>query len=146
MERKHPRQPILLAADNVVRFKENKIVSWMLEMGRQGKAFDLNMIAVTPFSVEDRVQLAQLIGYSVSGFGDLSYVPEAEVEACDKEADRVLHPRWVIRFDDVKAYNFDCGHIVDLDEATRYESEQQARDKAETLLGPLSIIKESEAE
>jgi hypothetical protein len=146
MERKHPRQPILLAADNVVRFKENKIVSWMLEMGRLGAKFDLNVIALQDFSQEDRIQLAQLIGYSVSGFGDLSYVPEAEVDACDAEAHRVLHPRWVIRFDDVKAYNRDDGFIVDLSEATRYETQQQAQDKSETLTGPLTVVNELEAE
>ena len=28
------------------------------------------------FSIEDREQFAQLIGYSVSGFGDLSYVSD----------------------------------------------------------------------
>ena len=33
-------------------------------------------IAVKGFSQEDQEQFAQLIGYSVSGFGDLSYVSD----------------------------------------------------------------------
>jgi hypothetical protein len=84
---RQPRQPIGFAEDGVIRFKENKIISWMLEMGGAGKKFDLNDIAIKrhtgEFSTEDMVQLDQLIGYSVSGFGDLSYVPEEEVVECD---------------------------------------------------------------
>lgn len=93
----HPRQPIAFDADGVVRFKENKIVSWMLEMGRAGHKFDLNIIATMchrgQFDFADLVQLDQLIGYSVSGFGDLSYVPPAEVNACDAIAHEVVVAR-----------------------------------------------------
>lgn len=83
---KHPRQPIGWVGD-VIRFKENKIVSWMLDMGRHGLRFDLNDIVLKchrgEFEFEDLIQLDQLMGYSVSGFGDLSYVPEDEVAECD---------------------------------------------------------------
>lgn len=85
-ELKHPRQPIGWAGD-VIRFKENKIISWMLNMGGEGKKFNLNDIVLKyhlgEFNQEDLVQLDQLIGYSVSGFGDLSYVPQDEVAECD---------------------------------------------------------------
>lgn len=50
-----------------VRFKENSIVRFLLD----GGPFDLNMLARMPFSVEDREQFAQLIGYSLEGFGEL---------------------------------------------------------------------------
>lgn len=83
---KHPRQPIGYAEDNIIRFKPNGIIRWMLEQGGQGKKFNLNDIAMQSFSVEDRVQFWQMLGYSVSGFGDLSFVPEEEVTACDAEA------------------------------------------------------------
>ena len=90
----HPRQPIAFAADGVVRFKENRIVSWMLEQGRLGKKFDLNTIVLQchsgHFNFADLVQLDQLIGYSTSGFGDLSYVPDSEIVACDAEADLIV--------------------------------------------------------
>jgi hypothetical protein len=86
---KHPRQPIVLDEHGTPRFKANAIVQWMLEQGRAGCAFDLNTIAKQRFSREDMVQLAQLIGYSVSGFGELSYVPQEEIDAADAGADRL---------------------------------------------------------
>lgn len=65
----HPMQPVVIDASGVARFKENAIVRWLLEAG----PFDMNILAVTPFSDEDRRQFAQLIGYSVDGYGSLSY-------------------------------------------------------------------------
>ena len=89
-EQKHPRQPIGWDDHGVIRFKKNAIVDWMLEMGRRGMKFDLNDIVMLchnkQFDFSDLVQLDQLVGYSVSGFGDLSYVPEEEVAACDEIA------------------------------------------------------------
>ena len=65
--RNKPMQPLIDG-----RFKENKIVSHCLDVG----GTDLNKIAVIDFSVEDREQFAQLIGYSLGGYGDLSYVTD----------------------------------------------------------------------
>ena len=61
-----PMQPLIKG-----RFKENKIVSYCLD-----NTADLNVIATMNFSVEDREQFAQLIGYSLGGYGDLSYVTD----------------------------------------------------------------------
>jgi hypothetical protein len=36
----------------------------------------MNNLALLPFSNEDRVQFAQLIGYSLNGFGELPYVSD----------------------------------------------------------------------
>jgi hypothetical protein len=69
---KHPIQPLERDADGVLRFKQNEIVKYLLENG----GFDLNDLARLPFSDEDRQQLAQLIGYSLDGYGDLSYVDD----------------------------------------------------------------------
>lgn len=80
---KHPIQPIITDPHGVERFKENKIVSALLDFGRD-HGFGLNQIACLPFTVEDRRQLTQLIGYSVSGYGDLSYVTEADLEEVDQ--------------------------------------------------------------
>lgn len=67
---KHPIQPIVFDDYGVARFKSNPIVEWLLESG----PFDLNQIAILPgITDEDHEQFAQLIGYSVSGAGDLSY-------------------------------------------------------------------------
>lgn len=91
MTAKHPMQPIIIASDGVVRFKKNPIVAYLLDHG----GIDMNAIAIgiargaiaaTP---EDQSQFAQLIGYSVSGFGDLSYAPEEDVAAADAIAERV---------------------------------------------------------
>ena len=66
----HPIQPIVLDDDGIQRFKANGLVRYLLDAG----PFDMNDLSLMPFSQEDREQFAQLIGYSVSGFGDLSYV------------------------------------------------------------------------
>ena len=71
-EAKHPIQPII-DVNGVHRFKENKIVSALLDTG----ILDMNAIARLEFSTEDREQFAQLIGYSVDGFSELSYVSNA---------------------------------------------------------------------
>jgi hypothetical protein len=69
-------QPIVKDQNGVLRFKENKIVDDMLEFSSQ-HGFDLNKIACKGYSKEDQQQLAQLIGYSVSGYCGLSYVDDA---------------------------------------------------------------------
>lgn len=69
---KHPIQPLQLDDKGVLRFKENKIVRHLLDNG----GIDLNQLARIEFEREDREQFAQLIGYSLSGFADLSYVTD----------------------------------------------------------------------
>lgn len=72
----HPIQPLALDASGVLRFKENKIVDDLLSYSRE-RGFGLNEIAVRDYTREDRQQLAQLIGYSLSGYGELtSYVDD----------------------------------------------------------------------
>lgn len=68
----HPIQPLVLDENGVLRFEENKIVRYLLDAG----PFDMNKLALMPFSNEDREQFAQLIGYSLSGFSELSYVSD----------------------------------------------------------------------
>lgn len=72
----HPMQPVYLDEAGVVRFRENAIVRTLLDYA-SARGLSLNELAVMPFSAEDRMQLAQLIGYSVSGYGELSYVTDA---------------------------------------------------------------------
>lgn len=66
---KHPIQPIEKDEQGVLRFKQNSIVRYLLDKGPT----DMNKIAVLRFSQEDREQFAQLIGYSLSGAGELGY-------------------------------------------------------------------------
>lgn len=78
----HPMQPLVWDG-KVIRFKENAIVRYLLDHG----GIDLNQIAMLaatlPFSKDDQSQFAQLIGYSVSGFGDLSYARKKTVSEAD---------------------------------------------------------------
>lgn len=75
----HPIQPIEKDDHGTLRFKRNKIVDFLAE-GR------LNELAAMDFPQEDWEQLAQLIGYSLSGFGDLSYVKDATYNAAEAMA------------------------------------------------------------
>ena len=78
---RHPIQPLLKDEHGVLRFKENKIVSYILDNG----GIDLNDIAVKDFTKEDRQQFAQLIGYSLSGYSDLrSYVDDEAYYTAEK--------------------------------------------------------------
>ncbi len=79
MSTHHPIQP-LSNEDGVLRFKKNSIVVFLLDNG----GFDLNKLARMDFSKEDREQFAQLIGYSLSGFGELSYVSDETYSAAEK--------------------------------------------------------------
>ena len=80
MNNRHPQQPLEMVQD-VVRFKKNKIVEYLLDNG----GMDMNHLAIQDFSDEDRRQFAQLIGYSVSGYGDLNYVDgHWSVDAADE--------------------------------------------------------------
>ena len=78
----HPMQPLEKDAGGVVRFKMNPIIRFLLDAG----PFDMNSLAMMPWSDEDREQLAQLIGYSVSGFGELSYASDDVYDAATIEA------------------------------------------------------------
>lgn len=80
---KHPIQPLALDTHGVLRFKPNKIVQFLLETARKSNV-DLNTIACMSFTKEDHEQLAQLIGYSLGGFGDLSYVSDETYNAAER--------------------------------------------------------------
>lgn len=87
---KHPMQPVVWRDNNkVIRFKENAIVQYLLDNG----PFDMNHLARLPFNKMDRAQFAQLIGYSVSGFGELGYVSDAVYDQAAKAADKLWRKR-----------------------------------------------------
>ena len=86
-----PVQPIVTDKHGVTRFKANAIVAYIVDWCARkngtvgygpdpdGPAPDLSEISRMAFSRDDRVQLAQLIGYSLSGFEELGYVESADV-------------------------------------------------------------------
>lgn len=75
---KQPIQPVELDAKGVLRFKANAIVRHLLDTHTTE---DLNTLCMLPFSKDDREQFAQLIGYSVSGAGSLSYISDETYES-----------------------------------------------------------------
>lgn len=85
----HPMQPVVLDRGGVAHFKSNTLVRYLLDAG----PYDLDHLHLLPnIPPEDHVQLAQLIGYSVSGFGDLSFVPRDVVQEAGKRAARLAAP------------------------------------------------------
>ncbi len=79
-------QEIVFDEDGVARFRSNKIVTYLLEMG----PYDMNSIALQRFSQEDQEQFAQLIGYSVSGAGGLSYMSNDLINAADERVAKIM--------------------------------------------------------
>ena len=75
-----PIQPIRTDERGVQRFVPNRIVEKLLETS----TLDLNSIACMDFTQTEHEQLAQLIGYSVSGFGSLSYVSDETYATAEK--------------------------------------------------------------
>lgn len=66
----------------MIRFRANPLVRYLLDAG----GLTMNHLAALPgIDAEDRAQFAQLIGYSVSGFGDLSYVSGELFAQADEE-------------------------------------------------------------
>ena len=63
----NPHQPLVYDKCRILRYKENSIVRHLLDNGE----IDLNDIARMNFSIDDRIQFAQLIGYSWDGLRDL---------------------------------------------------------------------------
>lgn len=80
---RHPMQPIQFVG-NVIRFKQNAIVRLLIDTH---PTIDMNTLACMELSQADRNQFAQLIGYSVSGFGELSYAFPSDVAEADSIAD-----------------------------------------------------------
>jgi hypothetical protein len=94
-EPKHPMQPIVLVKD-IIRFKENKLVRMLLDHSSK-TGLDLNKLAAMTYSKneykDDWNQLAQLIGYSTSGFGDLDYAYKDLVKEADKIAEEMYQKK-----------------------------------------------------
>lgn len=79
----HPSQQIRWDGKGVIRFRDNRIVRRLLDTH---PTLDLHELTGMDFSQEDWMQFAQLIGYSVSGFGDLNYAAVRVVGPADEIA------------------------------------------------------------
>ena len=88
---KHPMQAIVYDEHRTARFVSNPIVNYLLEKG----PFDMNQLSRKfggEVHREDQMQFAQLIGYSVSGFGGLPYADEATIAMADKIVEKLTTP------------------------------------------------------
>ena len=104
----HPMQPVYLDDGRTVRFRENAIVRYIVDhagdlvhpgaatidpaTGRpyhQGR-LDLSKLTDLDFPQEDREQFAQLMGYTITGYHELSYVSDASCEEASALAEQVL--------------------------------------------------------
>lgn len=89
MSKRQPMQPVVMDSVGSVRFKENKIISDMLDFC-QSHGFGLNEMAVRGYEKDDTSQLMQLIGYTVSGYGGLSCARAKHTMRADEKADALL--------------------------------------------------------
>jgi hypothetical protein len=78
-------QPLVMDG-SVARFRKNEIVRRLLDEG----PFTMNDIACWGASDEDRMQFAQLIGYSVGGYSELSYVTDKSYARAQRAAEALL--------------------------------------------------------
>lgn len=82
---KNPIQPLENDEHGVLRFKSNAIVRHLLDTH---PTCGLNKLATLDFTDDDRQQFAQLIGYSLDGYGSLaSYVSDEAYTAAAHMAD-----------------------------------------------------------
>ena len=70
---KHPMQPIGFDEEGTIRFKRNNIVRHLLDNNNAG--INLNTLSIETEN--------QLIGYSTSGYGELSSSPKKTVRKAD---------------------------------------------------------------
>lgn len=87
-----PMQPIVRDGKGVIRFQENAIVRTLIDYCTN-KGLSMNELALMNFRREDREQFAQLIGYSVSGFGELGYVRPSTLRRAEEIAAKVAKTR-----------------------------------------------------
>jgi|SRR5581483_1916219 len=89
---KHPMQPIIVDDHGIVRFQQNAIVRALLDQ-KGIIPLNLNDLAEMDFSQADWEQFYQLIGYSLSGFHELSLVSDAAASAVSAAA-REIRPEF----------------------------------------------------
>jgi hypothetical protein len=89
-KRKQPMQPIYIDKEGVVRFQSNKIVDWLFATQKISLNEISAMCQTSKIPKADQMQFWQMLGYSVSGFGDLSFVDKEIVFQADMIAEQLL--------------------------------------------------------
>ena len=94
MKDPQPMQPVIKDEGGILRFRENAIIRYIVDHAgdvvhpgapaidpRTGRPYhqgrlDLGKLMTMDFPQEDREQFAQLMGYAITGYHELSYVSE----------------------------------------------------------------------
>jgi hypothetical protein len=97
MKKAHPMQPVEWDGRGVIRFQANPIVRYLLDEA-SARGVDLNFLARQSngqqWTKGDWEHFAQLIGYSVSGWGSLGYVRDKTYAKAEAKVERLRerHP------------------------------------------------------
>lgn len=104
---KPPDQPVVLDSHGTIRFRANAVVEVLREAASK-RGFDLNDLARAAGQLpqEDWEQFYQLIGYSICGYHELSFVSDAACERASAFARAVLPDAGGCRDDGCE---FHCG-------------------------------------
>ena len=88
-----PDQPVVLDEHGVARFQANRVIGKLMSVAVEA-GYSLNGLASDRahgvFTDAECAQLMQLVGYSVSGFGDLSYVNYDDLVRADAAVEELL--------------------------------------------------------
>jgi hypothetical protein len=85
MRNPQPMQPVVEDAHGDLRFRENAIISYIIDHA----GLDLGKLMEMDFPQEDREQFAQLMGYSIGGYHELSYVSDESCAQASTLSDHV---------------------------------------------------------
>lgn len=81
-----PLQPVMTDRDGTRRFVENRIIRDLVEFSAMhGRG--MHAIAEGDYTDQERQQFAQLNGYSIRGYGELSYVDDIAYEQACAQSD-----------------------------------------------------------
>lgn len=86
---KLPMQPLHIDQNGKPRFVANLLVDALLSYST-AKGMGMNELALVKCSPEERMQFAQLIGYSLSGYGELSYVTDESYNEAEEAAAKLM--------------------------------------------------------
>lgn len=90
---KYKMQPIVFDKNGTARFAENRIITKLLDVART-TGYDINSLHMDAqegkFSIEEIEQFNQLIGYSVSGFGEISCHRALTIKNADKKVEKLV--------------------------------------------------------
>jgi hypothetical protein len=92
--KRQPTQPLVVDDEGAVRFQANEVVRQLLELARNAGVTDLSRLRDLPgIAVGDWEQFTQLIGYTLAGFGELSFVRKSTWKRVATRAEKLAVPR-----------------------------------------------------